>query len=138
MNGCRSRCKCLNIWEVIRPAMIGLLLSCALTAGLVALFSFVFVLLETIVDSAIVPLALISAAVGCFAGAFLCASLVRGKGLIFGVAIGIMMFIAVWILGIVCSNQIFGSETAIKLLLLIIAGGAGGYLGSGYRSKRRK
>lgn len=138
MNGCKNRCRTITVWEVIRPVMVGLLLSCAVTAALVALFSLVFVLLEAIVDSAVVPLALLSAAAGCFSGAFLCAALVRRKGIIFGVAVGVLMFLAVWVLGLVCAQEIFGTETAIKLLLLIAAGGAGGYLGTGYRSKRRK
>lgn len=138
MNGCKNRCRAVPVWGAVRPALVGLLLSCVVTAVLIAAFSLSFVLLETIFDSAIIPLALISAAAGCFAGAFLCACLVRGKGILFGIVIGLLMFLAIWLIGVVCSNELFGSETAVKLLLLLLAGGAGGYLGSGYRSKRRK
>lgn len=138
MNGRKNKFGSSAVWGIARPTLTGLLLSCAVTAGLIAVFSLVFVLLETIFDSAIVPLALISAALGCFAGAFLCASMVREKGVLFGLAIGFLMFLGIWLLGLLCSHEIFGSETAVKLLLLALSGAVGGYLGGNCRTKRRK
>lgn len=139
MNGIKSKSKYKNaLWEMARPTVVGLLLSCGVTAGLIAAFSLVFVLLESIADSAVVPLALISAALGCFAGAFLCASMVRHRGVIFGAVIGLMMFLLICLIGLMNSDGLFGTETVIKLLLLLISGCIGGYLGSGYRRNRRK
>ena len=139
MNSGKCRTKYGNaIWEMTRPTFVGLLLSCVVTAGLIAAFSLVFVFLESIADSAVVPLALISAALGCFAGAFLCACMVRHRGIIFGAAIGLMMFLIICVIGLMGSDGLFGTETVIKLLLLLLAGCAGGYLGGGYGRKRRK
>ena len=139
MNGSRCRPKYSNvIWGMARPTIAGLLLSCGVTAGLIAAFSLVFVLLESIADSAVVPLALISAAIGCFAGAFLCAGMVHQRGMIFGAVIGLLMFILICLIGLMGSDGLFGTETVIKLLMLLISGCIGGYLGSGYRRNRRK
>ena len=95
MNGSKCRARGGTVWEVARPAVVGLLLSCAVTAGLIAAFSLLFVLLESVAESAVVPLALLSAALGCFAGAFLCGTLVRGHGMVFGAAIGLLMFLVI-------------------------------------------
>ncbi len=138
MSGYRNRIKADSVWGIVRPALAGLLLSCAVTAALIAAFSLVFVLLETIFDSAIVPLALISAALGCFAGAYLCAAMIRRRGLIFGLLTGLLMFVVIWLLGLMCSEGLFGTETAVKLLLLLLSGGAGGYIGGMCQHKRRK
>ncbi len=139
MNGSKCRTKYGGmIWGVTRPAIAGLMLSCGVTAGLIAAFSLVFVLLESIVDSAVVPLALISAALGCFAGAFLCACMVRQRGIVFGAAIGLLMFLLICVIGLMDSDGIFGTETIVKLVMLLLAGCVGGWLGSGYRRNRRK
>ncbi len=138
MNGSKNRNCCAGVWNTVRPAMAGLLVSCAVTAGLIAAFSLLFVLLESIAQSAVVPLALLSAGLGCFAGAFICAVMVRRGGLIFGLAIGAMMFLGIFLVGLAGKDGLFGSETVIKLVLLLVCGGAGGYLGSGCRGKRRK
>ena len=138
MNAVRHKGKCCDLWNVTRPAVIGLLLSCAVTAAIIAAFSLVFVIIRSIAESAVIPLALISAALGCFAGAFLCAAMAGRRGVIFGAAVGFMMFLVIWVIGAVCSDGIFGTETAVKLMMLLLAGGAGGYLGSGCKGKRRK
>lgn len=138
MNTNKIRGKYCGVGNIVRPAAVGILLSGLVTAGLIAAFSLLFVLLESIAESAIVPLALISAALGCFAGAFLCSSMVNGKCVLFGLAIGLVMFVLIFVIGIISSDVLFGTETAIKLVLLLIAGGAGGYCGGRSRYRRRK
>lgn len=138
MNAVRHKGKYCDLWDVMRPTAVGLVLACAVTAGIIAVFSLVFVMLRSIAESAIIPLALISAALGCFAGAFLCSSMTGRHGMILGAVIGAMMFLVIWIIGAVCSDALFGTETAIKLLMLLVSGCGGGYLGAGRKGKRRK
>lgn len=138
MSGSRNKSVCVTLWDSARPALAGLLLSCAVTAGLIAAFSLLFVLLESITKSAVVPLALLSAALGCFAGAFLCAALVKRNGIIFGAVIGLMMFLVIVIVGLMGKDGLFGTETMIKLLILLISGCAGGYFGCSSKRNRRK
>ncbi len=138
MNTTKHKGKNYGVWGMARPAAVGLLMSCAVTAGIIAACSLVFVLLKSIAESAIVPLALISAAVGCFAGAFLCASMIKRFGILFGAGIGLVMFLIICAIGVLGAKPIFGTETAVKLLLLLLAGGGGGYLGCGCRRNKRK
>jgi len=139
MNGSRSKSKYSGAVRCMaRPAAAGLILSCGVTAGLIAAFSLMFVIIESIAESAIVPLALLSAALGCFAGAYLCASMARGQGVVLGLIIGLAMFLIICLIGLIGSDGLFGAETVIKLVLLLAAGCAGGYLGNRYGRKRRK
>ncbi len=138
MSGSKNKGTGVILWDSARPAIVGLLLSCAVTAGLIAAFSLLFVLLESIAESAVVPLALLSAAAGCFVGAFICASMVKHYGIIFGVVIGLMMFMVIIVIGLMGKEGLFGTETVIKLLVLLISGGSGGYLGGSCKRNRRK
>jgi|GEM_PF-6503110 len=138
MTGIKGKSGNRIVAEVARPALIGVLFSCVITAGLIAAFSLLFVLLETITESAVVPLALLSAACGCFAGAFLCAYLAKCRGVIFGAAIGVIMFLLICLVGLMGKDGLFGTETVIKLIMLLVSGCAGGYMGSGCGRKKRK
>lgn len=138
MNTARSRYGSAKVWETVKPACAGLLLACAVTALLIAAFSLFFVMIESLAKSAVVPLALLSAAMGCFVGAFICASMAKRRGLFFGAAVGLAMFAAVSLIGLVCNGGIFGTQTVVRLAVMLTAGCVGGYLGCGHRSKRRK
>ena len=122
---------------VVRPAALGLLISFAVTMLLIAIFSLLFVIVKSIAESAIVPLALISATAGCFAGALVCVSLTRSGGVLYGAAIGLTMFTAIWIIGAFSSNALFGTETVIKFILLLAGGIAGGCAGRGRANRKR-
>ena len=114
---------------VLKPAAAGLLVSFAVTMLLIAVFSMVFVIVKSIAESAVVPLALISAAVGCFVGAMICVTLTRCGGVAYGAAIGLVMFAAIWIIGAFGEDAVFGTETMIKFVLLTAGGIAGGCAG---------
>lgn len=121
----------------VRPAALGLLVSFAVTMLLIAIFSLLFVIVKSIAESAIVPLALISATAGCFVGALVCVSLTRCGGVVYGAVIGLIMFIAIWLIGAFSSTALFGTETIIKFVLLLAGGIAGGCCGRGRLDRRR-
>jgi len=122
--------------EVARPVFIGLLIAFAVTMLLIAVFSLVFVIIEKITESAIIPLALISAAAGCFIGALLCSIITKCKGILYGFIIGLSMFVVIWLIGLFGSNSLFGTDTIIKFALLTISGIAGGWVGRSRKFSR--
>ncbi|MBQ9993345.1 MAG: TIGR04086 family membrane protein [Clostridia bacterium] len=130
------RCKYSPIWGTARPLLVGILAAFAVTLALVAVFSLFFLIIEKVADSAIMPLALLSAAVGCFVGAYCCAMLTRKNGFMLGAIIGMAVFLIVWLIGMFCSDSIFGTNNAIKVILLTGVGGIGGYLGCGRKPRR--
>lgn len=131
-----SKYRCRFNTEAIKPAVLGLLAAFAVTMLFIAVFALLFVIIKEIAESAIVPIALISAVVGCFAGAYICALRARGGAVLCGIAIGAAMFVAIWIIGVFSSNSIFGTETIIKFFLLIGAGFAGGCAGQKHKSRK--
>lgn len=122
------------IKTLCRPILIGLLAAVATMVVIIALFSLFFVIIESIAQSAIVPMSLLAAALGCFIGAYICTSVTKCRGLVFGAIVGFCVFVVIWLISLV-GGGLFGTRTAIKFLLLIFSGCIGGYLGC--NSKRK-
>ena len=114
-----------------KPFIIGLISALIVSMAFVMLFALVFVIMKSIVTSAIIPLSVVSLVLGCFAGGWICGSVSRGRGLFFGLAIGLTVFLGAWIIGIAMDEKAFSLAVAVKLALLTIAGGCGGWIGSG-------
>ncbi len=131
-----SRYKYKTVSDSIRPALIGLLTALAVTVLLIAIFSLVFVMIEKIAESAIVPLALISAAIGCFAGAFVCSAISQCRGVVCGLIVSLVMFSAIWVAGIFGSDTVFGTDILVKLIILLFAGLSGGWVGKNRKFNR--
>lgn len=133
----KSRCRGNLFWCAARPAVLGLLAAIAVSLTLCAVFALVFVIIESIAESAVIPLSLLAVALGCFLGAYICAALSRCRGIIYGAVIGFVLFVLLWIIGLFCSDSYFGTQSTIKLIVLIGTGCCGGYLGMGAKKKRR-
>ncbi|MBE6754097.1 MAG: TIGR04086 family membrane protein [Ruminococcaceae bacterium] len=124
--------------QYLRPTLLGLLSAFAATFLLIAFFSLFFVIIESIAKSAVVPLSLLSAAAGCFIGAYICTSMTRCYGVLLGLLIASAIFAIMWIISALTSDCLFGAENAIKLVLLAIAGCAGGLTGCSHKPRRRR
>jgi len=123
-----------GIGELCRPVGVGLLAAVATMVIIIAAFSLFFVIIESIAQSAIVPMSLLAAGLGCFIGSFICTSFTRCRGVLFGAVIGFAVFVIIWLIGLL-GGEFFGSRTVIKFVLLLLCGCFGGYLGC--NSKRR-
>ncbi len=132
-----SKGKCNTVWTLMKPLVVGLMAAFAVTLLLMAGVSLVFSILESISDSAILPLALMVAGVGCFIGSYICAAIMGSRGLICGAIIGTMMFTVIWVISVLCSKPVFGTENIVKIALLVMTGCGGGWLGGQRRLRRR-
>lgn len=126
-----------NFSELIRPVIIGVLSALAVMVALIAAFSLLFIIAESIYDSAVLPLSLIAAAFGAFIGAYLCGTISKSYGIIFGAVVGLLTFLVIWVIGLFGQETVLGALTGIKAALLIVAGAAGGWLGSNRPLKGR-
>lgn len=123
-----------GLGDLCRPVGIGLLAAIATMVIIIAAFSLFFVIIESIAQSAIVPMSLLAAGLGCFIGAYICTAFTKCRGILFGAIVGCAVFVIIWLIGLL-GGQFFGSRTVIKFLLLIICGCTGGYLGCNSRRK---
>ena len=124
--------------QIGKPFIIGLAAALIVSMAFVMLFALVFVLMKSIVSSAVIPLSVISLMLGCFAGGWICGSVSRQKGLFYGLAIGLAVFLGAWIIGIAMDEKAFSVAVAVKLILLLLAGGCGGWLGANRVKPRRR
>ncbi len=134
-----SGCGCGNpALKIGKPFLFGLIASLAVSMLFVMAFSLVFVVMKSIVTSAVIPLSVVALMLGCFAGGWVCGSISRSRGLFYGLAVGLTVFVGAWIIGIAMGEDTFSLAVAVKLILLLLAGGCGGWLGSDRVRPRRK
>lgn len=129
---------CTPALKIGKPFVIGLVTALVVSMAFVMVFALVFVVMKSIVTSAVVPLSAVSLMLGCFAGGWICGSVSRERGLFYGLAIGLTVFLGAWIIGIAMDEKAFSLTVAVKLVLLLLAGGCGGVLGSNKPKPRRK
>ncbi|MBQ9900830.1 MAG: TIGR04086 family membrane protein [Clostridia bacterium] len=124
--------------QIGKPFVFGLVAALVVSMAFVMLFALLFVVMKSIVSSAVIPLSVVSLMLGCFAGGWICGSVSRQRGLFYGLAIGLTVFLGAWIIGIAMDEAAFSFAVIVKLILLLLAGGCGGWLGSNrVRRKRR-
>ncbi len=126
------------VFCAIKPALFGLAAAAAVSLLFILLFAFVFVIMKSIVSSAIIPLSLFAIIIGCFLGAYICATISGERGLIYGIVIGLLLFCFIYMLGMAMGEEYFGTLAIVKLVLLLLAGGIGGWLGSNHAHKRSR
>lgn len=119
--------------NIVKPVAIGLAAALIVSMVFVMVFAVIFVMMKAIVTSAVIPLSLVALMLGCFVGGFLCASISRQRGLFYGLALGLIVFLGAWVIGIAMGGETFGILVAVKLALLLLAGGCGGWIGANRR-----
>ena len=67
----------------------------------------------------------------------------RDRGMMYGALVGLAVYIVITLVGLCFSQPVFGTENAVKLIVLVMCGCFGGYAGSRRGSvsggcKRRK
>lgn len=123
--------------SMLKPILFGLVIAGITAFVFIMIFALVFVIMKAIVASAIIPLSLIALMLGCFVGGFVCGTVTRSRGLFYGLAIGGIVFLAVWLIGIAMGEEVFGLLIVIKLVCLLLAGGCGGWIGSNHAYTKR-
>ena len=114
----------------VRPVLIGAGAALACMLLIMAAVSLVTLMIRKVTTSSILPIALTAAGIGCLAGGFLCARLTKRGGVLHGALVGLAVFIVIWLAGLFFTRPVFGTENAVKLVVLVMCGCFGGYIGS--------
>ncbi len=124
----------------VKPVAACVVLSVVVTLIVICVISVIFALLESVAKNAVGPLSIAAAAVGCFVGAYVCAGIVHGNGLVIGGVIGFANYLFVFFVACFEPGFSFGSAAVIKLIIFVAAGCCGGYIGANRRccGKKRK
>ena len=75
------------------------------------------------------PAGLIIGALGSMASGFLCSLMSGEKGFFFGILCGVMLFVILLIVAVLCWQQKVGSYTLVKFFTMLLSGAIGGILG---------
>lgn len=136
MNGQRCRKKD-SAQGAVKPVLIGAGAAVACMLIIIAAVSLVTVIIRNVTHSSVLPLALAAAGVGCAIGGLICARMVRKDYMLYGALIGLAVFVVIWLVGLCFTKPVFGTENAVKLIVLIMCGCFGGYAGGRSKPRRR-
>lgn len=122
----------------VLPVYIGGAVVCfVVTAGFLCLFSIVLCKSDISRDL-LVPFSMIISCLGVAGGAYTL-SVARGeRGLLLGAALGFVFFAILILLALVTRNSEFSALALLRLVLLLVAGAAGGYLGMSQKEKSKR
>lgn len=116
-----------NVNTLIKPLIIGIFAAIIICVLFSFLVSAVIAIFKVFSEFAVVPIAIVALAVGVFFGAWICGKIIRKRGLICGIIIGLAVFLLLLIVGLLGADSLLGSVTWIKFAVILIAGAAGGY-----------
>ena len=110
--------------KILRPVLVG-----ACMGAVVCLLLLLLMAAVDVPKAAITPLAVVASAVGAFVGGIVAAKIAKEKGLLFGAACGLILFVLVLVAGFAVLKEVRGSFAVAKLFILIGCGAIGGILG---------
>ena len=85
---------------------------------------------------AVTPVALAAAAISAFVGGFVAARFSRERGLLYGAAVGLLLFLLITGVGIAVLQELRGAMMLLKAVLTIGVGALGGILGVNVKNRR--
>lgn len=112
----------------IRPLLVGV--GAGVGVGLLLMLATAAVMALVQVSAAVVtPMAMGVLAVAALVGGFVTARLSRERGLLYGAACGLLLFLVVAVIGLAVMREIRGTTLFLKLALTVGGGALGGILG---------
>ena len=119
-----------------KPLLVGTIAG-AVTAVAVMLLCALAVSCFSLPTAAMRAMAILTVAAGGFAGGYGAARTFRKKGLLIGVAVGVILALILTIAGVIFTQQAPAMQSLSKFAILIAAAMIGGILGVNAKQKRR-
>ena len=120
--------------RMLRPIIIGAVVG-AICCALLLLIMAAVMAAQDIPKSAITPMAVVAAAAGSFIGGIVSARIAKERGLLFGAASGLLLYLLVAIAGFALLKEIRGMFILIKLAVMVGSAAIGGVLGVNMRKR---
>lgn len=114
--------------RMIRPLLFGVVIG-ALTTVVLLMFAALLLSAVSLPKAVIMPVALATVALGSLVGGFGTARVSRERGLLFGAACGLLLFLIIAVAGVLAMPSASGVTTFVKLALAVGFGALGGILG---------
>ncbi len=125
------------VLTAVRAVIFGAVAGAALCAVLLALCSIAFVSSENLPHGFLKPFILgISVLSAGFSG-FIAAKILKRRGLIFGTLSGLLLFLLFLTAGLTLSEGGGAKEAGIRLLVMALSGGIGGFLSVNGKSRKK-
>lgn len=115
--------------KFVKSIIWGVFLGSVICTALLFASAFLFVKIGYIPENVMSTFTIIIACIGVFFGGYIAAKISKEKGLITGMAVGLLLFIIVAVVSASVISEPFTVATLTKSLIFIIAGAIGGFTG---------
>ena len=118
----------------LRPVLVGVAVG---LIGCIALLMLMALIVQSVAvpRAAILPLAIIAAAIGAFLAGLTAAAIAKQKGLLLGAVCGLVLWLLILLAGVARYEGVSGGNAVVKLAALVLSGGIGGVLGVNLRKR---
>ncbi len=118
----------------LRPVLVGVAVG---LIGCIALLMLMALIVQSVdvPRAAILPLAIIAAAIGAFLAGLTAAAIAKQKGLLLGAVCGLVLWLLILLAGVARYEGVSGGNAVVKLAALVLSGGIGGVLGVNLRKR---
>lgn len=119
-----------------KAVLLGTIMGTFFSIVILVFSSFLFVKSQNIPTSVVTPLTMFIIALGAFISGYVSARILRNNGLFWGIISGFVMFIIVFISGLMISGGEISTLSLVKLTLMLLMGAIGGITGVNKKVKR--
>lgn len=119
-----------------KAVLLGTIMGTFFSIVILVVSSFLFVKSQNIPTSVVTPLTMFIIALGAFISGYVSARILRNNGLFWGIISGFIMFIVVFISGLMISGGEISTLSLVKLTLMLLMGAIGGITGVNKKVKR--
>ena len=117
-----------SVIKLLKATAIGAAAGIFICSIILILMSFVFLKTEHLPTSAAYILLQIAGAFSAFAGSYIAVRIYKEKGLIVGVLTALMIFVVIFVTGLITCTENISVMSVTKLVALLCAGSLGGII----------
>ncbi len=118
----------------LRPVLVGVAVGLIVCVGALMLMALIVQSVD-VPRAAILPLAIVAAAIGAFLAGLTVAAVAKQKGLLLGAVCGLVLWLLILLAGVARYTGVSGEGAALKLAVLLLCGSVGGVLGVNMRKR---
>lgn len=124
-----------NKTTYIKGLIFGAIISCLTITVLLIILSFVLTQTGNVPTDILNIIIFILDGIGVFCGSYIALRIIKSGGLVWGVISGFVLFLIIFIAGLVSSTETLSVNTFFKLLISVICGALGGVIGVNKKKK---
>ena len=121
----------------LKSIIIGTLSGVFTISLLLLLTSMILTHTLSIPDAVLSTLSMLLASFGTFIGAYISVRIMKSNGLLWGILNGLILFLIVFILGVINHTDLPSIASAIKCMAMVLSGAIGGIISVNKRKKSR-